>query len=294
MATMTWEEAVEWLRAQPDKTALVEACYYDDPLPDAAKRFWASPEWVAIRDLLFAAGARQGGTALDLGAGRGISCYALWREGFRVTALEPDPSDLVGAGAIRALATETGMDVQIATEFSEDLPFAANSFDVVNCRQVLHHARDLPRTCAEIMRVLKPGGLMIATREHVLSRKSDLGRFLDSHALHRFYGGENAFLLEEYTGAMKDAGLTIEKVLAPLDSAINYFPMTPDQCFVHCTKPVARYLGRPLTNALFSEAHPVGRLLMARLRAEINRRDETPGRLYSFLARKPPEGGATA
>ena len=48
----------------------------------------------------------QRGQALDVGAGRGIASYALAREGFTVTVLEPDDSHLVGAGAIRSLAEE--------------------------------------------------------------------------------------------------------------------------------------------------------------------------------------------
>ena len=287
MMSMSWEEAVQWLRNQPDQQFLVRACYFDDPLEEAAQRFWQSAEWKAIAALL----PRPGGKALDLGAGRGISSYALARDGWEVTALEPDPSDLVGAGAIHSLARASGLHLNVVSEFSEQLPFADNTFDVVNCRQVLHHARDLPQTCREIFRVLKPGGVMVATREHVLSKKEDLQAFLNAHSLHKFYGGENAFLLGEYISAMKDAGLRLDKVMAPLDSPINYFPMTPEQCFVHCTRPVADIIGRPLTNTVFSQRHVLGRALMKMLVSTINGRDNTPGRLYSFVAIKTETGG---
>src|SRR5579863_5119513 len=149
MAHMTWEQAVQWLRTQPDQQALVAACYFDDPLVDAADRFWRSAEWKAISALL----PTPGGRALDLGAGRGISAYALARDGWHVTALEPDPSDLVGAGAILALSETSGHSIEVVTEYSENLPFADESFDVVHCRQVLHHARDLPQSLREIFRV---------------------------------------------------------------------------------------------------------------------------------------------
>lgn len=284
MSQMTWEQAVQWLREQPGQQELVRACYFDDPLPQAAERFWASPEWKAIASLLPKA---SGGRALDLGAGRGISSYALAREGWRVTALEPDPSGLVGAGAIRSLVDASGLPVDVVSEFSESLPFAHDTFDVVNCRQVLHHARDLPQTCREIFRVLKPGGVMVATREHVISRKEDLSKFLDSHALHKFYGGENAFLLQEYLAALRGAGLRVEQSLAPLDSPINYFPMSPQQAYTYCTRPIADRIGRALTDAFFSQDHAFGRWLFRRLVAAINLRDQTPGRLYSFVARKP-------
>ena len=97
MAGLTWEGAVAQLRAQPQYAQLVLDAYYDDPLAGAAQRYWTSREWAAVRPLL---GPR--GLALDIGAGRGIASYALAKEGFMVTALEPNPSALVGAAAIRA------------------------------------------------------------------------------------------------------------------------------------------------------------------------------------------------
>ena len=65
---------------------------------EAAQRYWDSTEWKAVHQFLPA----TKGDALDIGAGRGISWYPLAANGFpNVTALEPNPSDIVGAGAIR-------------------------------------------------------------------------------------------------------------------------------------------------------------------------------------------------
>ena len=154
---VTWEEAVQWLRDQPDKQDLVQWCFFDDPLIEAAQRFHGSSEWRATRALLPA----TPGVALDLGAGRGIASYALAVDGFRTSALEPDPSHLVGAGAIRNLAWEAKIPITVVEEWGESLPFQDAAFDVVLCRQVLHHARDLRRLCKEIGRVLKSGGVMM-------------------------------------------------------------------------------------------------------------------------------------
>ena len=76
-----------------------------------------------------------------------------------MTALEPDPSALVGAGAIRALAAEARLPIDVVEEFSERLPFANDTFDVVFARAVLHHTRDLDSACREMFRVLRPGGI---------------------------------------------------------------------------------------------------------------------------------------
>lgn len=41
----------------------------------------------------------------------GISIYALAKLGWRVTALDPDPSTIVGAGAFRLLAEESSLPI---------------------------------------------------------------------------------------------------------------------------------------------------------------------------------------
>lgn len=280
---MDWEQAVEWLRAQPDKQDLVRACYFDDPLTEAADRFWKGDEWRHISDLL----PPHKGLALDLGAGRGISSYALARDGWQVSALEPDPSSLVGAGAIEKLNAHFNLNIRIVKEFSEQLPFEDNSFDLVYCRQVLHHANDLPKTCQEIFRVLKPGGRLVATREHVISKSEDLQAFLESHPLHHLYGGEHAYLLSEYQEYILEAGLKLKKTYAPFDSPVNYFPMSQEQWVDICTNRIAKIVGVKPIKFVFSDRNFLGRLMIRLLAALVNWRNNSPGRLYSFIAEKP-------
>jgi SAM-dependent methyltransferase len=256
-----------WLKLQPENDSLVKACFYDDPLLAAAERFYASTEWRAVQGLI----GPTRGKALDIGAGRGISSFALAKDGWETTALEPDPSSVVGAGAIRTLSAEANLEIDVVEKWGEMLPFGNASFDLVYARQVLHHAYDLQQLCSEIGRVLKPGGMMIASREHVLSRRRDLDEFLRQHPLHSLYGGENAFLLEEYVAAINAAGIRLIKVFNPLESEINLFPETR----ASIKAGIARKLWLPspslVPDALLSFK---GRFMSA------------PGRLYTFWGRK--------
>lgn len=276
----TWEQAVQWLRDQPDQRNLVLAAYYDDPLPAAADRYYRSEEWSAIRHLL----PMARGTALDVGAGRGIASYALAREGFQVTALEPDGSSLVGAEAIRSLAQETQLPIKVTQEFSERLPFADASFDVVFARAVLHHTRDLNAACAEFFRVLKPGGRLLAVREHVISREEDLDAFLEIHPLHSLYGGENAFQLQRYETAIREAGFRLDQVSSPLESPINYAPQTRGSLQREIAARATRNL--PVIGDLARVVLGVPGVWSVILPL-LNRIDHRPGRLYSFVATRP-------
>jgi SAM-dependent methyltransferase len=274
----TWEDAVMWLRAQPDRQQLVVDAFYDDPLIAAAKRYFESREWRAISKIFHG----RSGKALDVGAGRGIASYALGREGFTVTALEPDPSAIVGAAAIRALALEAKLPIDVVDGFSERLPLADGTFDVAFARAVLHHTRELDGACREIYRVLAPGGIFVAAREHVISKEADLGRFLDQHPLHHLYGGEHAFLLDRYVGALKGAGFSSVEVLSPLQSPINLFPYTIDTLRDAAIDKASRTI----------PAEPLWRLLLGsdrvfeKLLSVAERFDNRAGRLYSFVCRK--------
>jgi 2-polyprenyl-3-methyl-5-hydroxy-6-metoxy-1,4-benzoquinol methylase len=275
---ISWEEAVQWLKSQPDRGELVRHCYYDDPVEQAAERFHRSEEWGAVCRLLADYLPED---VLDIGAGRGISSYAFAREGCNVIALEPDTSAIVGSGAIAQLAESTGTTISINSEFAEKLVFADGQFGIVYGRAVLHHAKDLAQLCKEAARVLRPGGVFLATREHVVSSAQELSVFLAQHPLHSLYGGENAYSLEQYIGAIGGAGLKLRKVIGPFESVINYAPMSKSEFESQVVGALSPRVGTRLARVL--SRLPGCKRLYATYRS---RTYATPGRHYSFLATK--------
>jgi len=278
-AFLSWEEAVDWLVAQPDQQELVHACYYDRPVLRAADRFWRSAEWEAVRALLPSAK----GSVLDVGAGAGIASYALAKDGWKVVALEPDASEKVGAGAIRQLADAERLDISVIQEFGERIPVPDQSFDAIHARQVLHHARDLRKFCRELYRIVRPGGTLVTTRDHVISNAGQLPAFLEEHPLHRFYGGENAFRLIEYQQALEAAGFRLVRTLGPFDSVINYAPWSLTQLRDEIAGRLRKFPGGQALGPIlrWPALFKLGLWCLSRV-------DRRPGRLYSFVAYRPP------
>ena len=274
----TWEQAVEWLRQQPEKQELVYQCYYDEPVQNAAERYSQSQEWLAVERLVE---KYLPAKVLDLGAGRGISSFAFAKKGCQVVALEPDSSDIVGAGAIKSLIETTKLPIEIVQNYGETLPFPDNSFDIVFGRAVLHHASDLSKICQEASRVLKSGGIFLATREHVISRREDLQEFLDSHALHFLYGGENAYILDEYKSAITGSSLVLSSSLGPFDSVINYAPVSREQFKSRLTSVLNGYLGEKISDWISQFE-----IIQGLYGRWLSGKSDTPGRHYSFLAIK--------
>jgi ubiquinone/menaquinone biosynthesis C-methylase UbiE len=282
---VTIDEAIRSLRQDPRYADLVRDAYLGRDVADSFRRFEASDEFQAVCAIL---GDRlRGATILDLGAGTGIASLAFSIAGAgHVIAVDPDPSDEVGRGAMIRLGDTSRFEVRDGV--GESIPESDNSVDIVYCRQMLHHARDLNRVLVECQRVLKPGGLLLACREHVVDDRHQLAVFLASHPVHQLAGGENAFALSAYVEAIQQSGLVLERVIGPMDSVINAFPAvrTTTELQALPREKLVRRLG------------PLGRLawrvpgVPSLVRAHLNR--AVPGRMYSFVAHKGPEDGPVA
>jgi len=284
MGNYTYEESVRWVREQPELSDAITLSYLDADNRVAAERFEASEEFQEITRLL---GLRNGTQLkiLDLGCGNGIASYAFARLGHAVTALDPDTSEDVGLGAIpRLMPMVNRGSIETLQGFAESLPFATATFDVVYTRQALHHFRDLAGGLKECARVLKPGGRLFATREHVVDDEAQLQQFLRDHLLHKMHGGENAYPLGKYLSALHGAGLRVLKCFRRFDTVINHFPASDAHVREQIFGGFARKarLGETLAGLLI-KIPGIERLG----RTYLSRSDTHPGRLYSFLCERP-------
>jgi ubiquinone/menaquinone biosynthesis C-methylase UbiE len=273
----TWEKAIELLRQDPQHEQLIYTSYLSADLVENCHRFRESQEFAEVLKLirLHHPDARR---VLDIPAGNGIGSYAFASSGYDVVAVEPDFSASVGLKAIEFVKDQESLsNIHLAAALAENLPFETASFDLAYIRQGLHHAHDLKKMVADVVRVLKPGGLLIASREPVVDDYYEsLQKFLDAQPDHQLYGGENAFKHEDYLKALR-RDLTLLSDLGQYDSIINLYPRSFAELEGELVKSrsgriLSTFLPRPFVYRL-------GLFVVRRMTGE-------QGRLHTFVARK--------
>ncbi|MDP5158574.1 MAG: methyltransferase domain-containing protein [Flaviramulus sp.] len=284
---MTWDETIRYIRILPEHSVLVEKAYFDEDLHLNVRRFSESDEFKETLKI-FKKYKPNASKVLDVGCGNGISAINFALKGYNVSAVEPDKSDTVGAGAIKLLKEELNLEnIEIFEDFAENINFPNNFFDVVYVRQAMHHANNLDKFIKECVRVLKPSGLLLTIRDHVIYNEKDKEWFLSSHPLQKYYGGENAFTSIEYKNAFKKAGAKIIKELKYFDSIINYFPATTKEVLILKNSNELRQK-KKLINKLGSIANNWLVWNLYCLLSSYKPLNETtiPGRIYSYIVIK--------
>lgn len=105
----------------------------------------------------------SGQLVLDLGCGAGIDSAEFARNGAKVIS-----TDMTQAATelARDLLKENGLPYLVIQADAKALPFKDETFDCVYCFGVLHHIPDVETALAEIHRILKSDGRVMAMLYH--------------------------------------------------------------------------------------------------------------------------------
>jgi SAM-dependent methyltransferase len=117
---------------------------------------------------LAALGVGAGSRVLDAGTGFGRHAFELARQGARVVALDQAEKEVVGTRDTFAAMVDAGeitadRYVGVVRGDATRLPFSEATFDAVITSEVLEHIPDDTAAIAELVRVLRPGGVFAAT-----------------------------------------------------------------------------------------------------------------------------------
>jgi ubiquinone biosynthesis O-methyltransferase len=138
-----------------------------DDLPDLgpeAYSRWRATEIGAITEgienqlILELVGEVSGRKVLDVGCGDGAFALDLARRGAIVTAIDASAA-MIDAAKKRAAQQSANVAFQVAT--AEQMPFAADDFDVVTAITILCFVENASPVFREMARVLRPGGRLV-------------------------------------------------------------------------------------------------------------------------------------
>jgi SAM-dependent methyltransferase len=187
---------------------------------------WWHADYVALIGQRAGLGACE--AVLEVGAGQGHFARALapaLAPGFTFTLVDREARSLALAlPRCEAWAAERGVvgRFRAAVASAEALPFADDSFDLVCCQTLLIHVADRERVFAEMLRVCKPGGLLLAVEPNnraglqynaAEGPAADLGRHLQVARLQLRCVAGKAALGEGWN----DAGVHLPRLFAGLE-----------------------------------------------------------------------------
>lgn len=152
-----------------------------------------------------------GRLVLDAGCGSGVVSALLAGKGARVVSLDISHNLLVET------RRKTGGD-GLAQGSLQTLAFAADTFDYVVSTEVIEHTPSPARSVSELLRVLKPGGILVLTVPHRLWRFSvTVANLL---GVRQYRGYENWVGRRELAGWLQAGGGEIEQMVG-----FNLFPV---------------------------------------------------------------------
>lgn len=205
---------------------------YDVQIPEARRLALLARKTTMMEECL--EGRRHGRRGLDLGCGQGWYVQRMRELGFDVTGID------TSAGQVALAAQHLGDRSLVSVGSALEIPLAASSVDFVYTINVLHHLPSVEAqrlAFAEILRVLRPGGLLFL---HEINTTNPLFRFYMGYvfpSLNCIDEGVERWLLPRALASY---------TVAPVVEA-RYFTFLPDflpDAAIRLLAPIERWLER--------------------------------------------------
>jgi demethylmenaquinone methyltransferase/2-methoxy-6-polyprenyl-1,4-benzoquinol methylase len=130
----------------------------------AVLSFGQDPRW--RRFLVSRIHAIPGAWVLDVATGTGLVARELARSNVRVVGLDQSPA-MVARGLREVRERGPQGRIRFALGQAQALPFADETFDALTFTYLLRYVDDPSATVAELVRTLRPGGVMASLEFHV-------------------------------------------------------------------------------------------------------------------------------
>jgi ubiquinone/menaquinone biosynthesis C-methylase UbiE len=180
-------------------------------------RVCPSPEWAAYiqNDILpsLVQHADLGEDLLEIGPGPGAATEWLRDRVKRLTVLEIDE-----AAAAKLAERYAGSNVEVVIGDATKLGYPDGSFDSVGCFTMLHHVPTAAlqnKILAEALRVLRPGGALIASDS------------LASDGLHHFHEGDTYYPIDPGTVVSRLQTIGFGALTVMIDDRLKFIARKP-------------------------------------------------------------------
>ena len=100
-------------------------------------------------------------SVLDVGTGQGTDAILMLKNAHNVVAIDISSHALITANTLSRAKSE-GKNISFVLGDAEHLPLREDAFDVVYCKDLLHHVSDSLLAVSEMRRVAKTGGSVVA------------------------------------------------------------------------------------------------------------------------------------
>jgi SAM-dependent methyltransferase len=170
---------------------------------------WSNAAGPDLERLVELTGDHPNWLALDIATGGGHTALAIAPHVARVVATDITQPMLQAAREF--VLAQGAADIDFRPADAEDLPFADTAFDLVTCRIAAHHFPHPPRFVAEVVRVLRPGGLFLL-QDQVTPEDREAADWITAFEKRRDPSHNRALSRDQWLALLAAQGLSVETV----------------------------------------------------------------------------------